>query len=291
MARGQGVSGLIEERFAGTLSSALLQGIPEEGANLYWLGQAGFAVTGAGRRLLIDPYLSDSLAEKYRGKTFTHERMMPAPILPAEVGSVDLVLCTHHHTDHMDPATLIPIAKANPSCRFVVPRASLDEAIRRTGVGAERLIALDAGETVSSFEGISVTAVRAAHETLERAEDGSHRFLGYLVVIGDARFYHSGDTVPFGGLVEEVAALRPSLVLLPVNGRRPELTQAGIAGNLDLAEARALAAAVGAGAMIAHHYGMFAFNTADPEEIDRAARQAGETRVMRAQVGIEYRLR
>jgi L-ascorbate metabolism protein UlaG (beta-lactamase superfamily) len=31
---------------------------------------------------LIDPYLSDSLAKKYRGKTFAHERMMPVPVAP-----------------------------------------------------------------------------------------------------------------------------------------------------------------------------------------------------------------
>jgi L-ascorbate metabolism protein UlaG (beta-lactamase superfamily) len=43
---------------------------------LYWLGQAGFLIDAAPEhaprplRLLIDPYLSDSLAEKYRGKEF-----------------------------------------------------------------------------------------------------------------------------------------------------------------------------------------------------------------------------
>ena len=44
---------------------------------LWWLGQAGFAVRVGSHTFLIDPYLSDSLAKKYKGQQFTHQRMMP----------------------------------------------------------------------------------------------------------------------------------------------------------------------------------------------------------------------
>ena len=101
-----------------------LAGQPADGVSLYWLGQAGFLIRAGGRTLLIDPYLSDSLAEKYRGTRFPHERMMPPPIAIGELPPVDCVLVTHQHTDHMDPQTLAPIAKAFPACRFIVPRAS-----------------------------------------------------------------------------------------------------------------------------------------------------------------------
>ena len=36
-----------------------------------WLGQAGFALRFGGMRMLIDPYLSNSLAEKYRARVMT----------------------------------------------------------------------------------------------------------------------------------------------------------------------------------------------------------------------------
>jgi L-ascorbate metabolism protein UlaG (beta-lactamase superfamily) len=281
---------LVAEPFDGSLAQRLA-GQEAADACFYWLGQAGFLLAFAGRRILIDPYLSDSLAEKYRGKAFSHERMMPAPISTAELGKVDVVLVTHHHTDHMDPATLAPIAAANPDCRFVVPRASLDEAQRRIGVDHERLIALDAGEGVAPFDGCRVTAICAAHETLERSAEGWHRFLGYVLELGAAKLYHSGDTIPFDGLAEEVAAHAPDIALLPVNGRRAELTAAGIAGNLTLSEAIDLAGAIGAGHMIGHHYGMFAFNTAPPEAIDQAA--AAHTcrpQIHRARTGVEYRI-
>lgn len=261
------------------------------GVSLFWLGQAGFAIRMPAGLTLIDPYLSDSLAEKYRGKAFSHERMMPPPVTVDELGRVDVVLVTHHHTDHMDPETLAPIARSNPGCRFVVPRASIDEAERRIAVGADRLIAIDAGESVAPLPGCTVTATRAAHETLERSAAGHHRFLGYVVDAGGARLYHSGDTVPFEGQVSEVAALGPELALLPVNGRRKELSDAGIAGNLTLTEACDLSAQIGASDLIAHHYGMFAFNTLEPEAIDAAAADGGcALHIHRARTSVEYRV-
>lgn len=276
--------------FSGPLAGQL-GAAPQDGVRLYWLGQAGFVIEAAGRRILIDPYLSDSLAEKYQGRPFPHRRMMAAPMTAEEAGPVDLVLTTHQHTDHMDPATLRPIAALNPDCRFVAPRAALEEASRRIGAGAERIIAVDAGERISPLPGIAITAVRAAHESLERTPEGWHRFLGYVIEAGGVRVYHSGDTVFFDGLAEEVAGLRPDLALLPVNGRSRELAEAGIAGNLTLDEACELAGRIGAQDMIAHHYGMFDFNTADPAAIDaKAAAGNCAPRIHRAGTAVEYRL-
>jgi L-ascorbate metabolism protein UlaG (beta-lactamase superfamily) len=281
---------LFAEAFDGTLADRLALAPAEAGVSFYWLGQAGFLFVAAGRRILIDPYLSDSLAEKYRGQTYPHERMMPAPISVAELGDIDLVLVTHQHTDHMDPATLRPLAAQCSGCQFVVPRAAMDEASRRIGAEEERLTGLDAGELFSPFPGCSVTATRAAHEDLRRTAEGYHLFLGYVLDLDGARFYHSGDTVPFEGLAAEVAALAPDGALLPVNGRSETLSAAGIAGNLNLAEARALAGKVGATDMIAHHYGMFDFNTVAPGLIDRLVEDGCTPRVHRARTGFEYRL-
>lgn len=52
--------------------------------------------------------------------------------------------------------------------------------------------------------------MRAAHESLERTPEGWHRFLGYVIEAGDVRVYHSGDTVFFDGLAEEVAGCAPT---------------------------------------------------------------------------------
>jgi L-ascorbate metabolism protein UlaG (beta-lactamase superfamily) len=278
--------GLTAAPFTGPLAERL-RGAPADGVRLYWLGQAGFVIEAAGRRLVIDPYLSDTLAAKYAATAYSHVRMAPPPVDPDGLGAVDFVLSTHHHTDHMDPGALAPLARRLPSLRFGVPAAALALARERTAVDTSRLIGFDAGDAFALEAGVSVRAVRAAHETLERDEQGQCRFLGYVIETPGARIYHSGDCAPFDGLVEEVAALRPDIALLPVNGRSAALRQAGFAGNFTLEEALRLCRDMGAPNLICHHYGMFAFNTVDPSTIDAAAAAAG-FRVERAKFQVAY---
>lgn len=280
-------SALAAISFDGTLAARLAQA-PLDRPSLYWLGQAGFVLDAGGKRLVIDPYLSDSLAEKYRGRLYPHQRMMSAPITTDSLGRVDLVLSTHQHTDHMDPATLQPLLAARPGVKLVAPLAAEGEASKRSGVTPDRLLLVDAGQRIQPLPDIFVTATRAAHETLERDEAGHYRFLGYLIEIAGLRIWHSGDTIPFDGMVAEVTALHPDVVLLPVNGRSAELLANGVPGNLALDEAISLARAVGAKALIAHHFGMFDFNTADPAMIDGLAARTATPRLFRAALNTVY---
>ena len=269
------------------LATKLAKG-PGDGVSLYWLGQAGFVIDAHGERIVIDPYLSDSLAVKYRNAAFSHERMAPAPLTVDQLGPVDLVLCTHHHTDHMDGETLNLLAKRLPGLSFVVPAAARELAMQRIGIDAGRLIEVDAGDR-KKIGNLELHVMRAAHETLERDGYGRHRFLGYGMGFGNVRILHSGDTIPFDGQDEEIVAFAPDLALLPVNGRSEALRISGFAGNLTLVEAIALCDHCGIGAMIGHHYGMFAFNTIAPDEIDDAVAQAPNA-LLRASYGIEFRL-
>lgn len=233
----------------------------DRGAAVWWLGQAGFMVSQGGLRIVIDAYLSDSLAEKYRGRRFPHTRMMAPPVAPGALTGVDWLLCTHGHTDHMDPGTIPALLSANPAARVLAPRAEAERAVER-GVPEDRLVLIDIGETVD-LGGVLATATPAAHETMARTGDG-HLFLGYVLSGGGVTLWHSGDTIPWTGQVEWLAPFRVDLALLPVNGRDGERAANGVPGNLTLAEAVRLADSIGARAMIAHHFGLFDFNTIDP---------------------------
>ncbi|PZX12202.1 L-ascorbate metabolism protein UlaG (beta-lactamase superfamily) [Palleronia aestuarii] len=248
---------------------------PGEALCLYWLGQAGFVIDGVGRRVVIDPYLSDSLEAKYHGSATPHGRMMPPPVEPGEIRHVDAVLSTHAHTDHLDGATLVPLLEANPAAVLVAAASSEAKVRERIGAVTPELILLDAGETASPVDGIGLQATRAAHETLEVDAEGRHLFLGYALRLCGATILHSGDTIPFPGQIDEVAALSADLALLPVNGRDAQRAGAGIPGNMTAREALALAEATGIPCVIAHHFDMFAFNTAPRAELDRIAAESG----------------
>ena len=91
--------------------ACLLAGREAVPLQLHWLGQAGFVIAWDDRRLMIDPYLSDALALKYAGTRFPHQRMMPPPVTAEQIDCLDLVLCTHAHSDHMDPGLLPGLLK------------------------------------------------------------------------------------------------------------------------------------------------------------------------------------
>jgi L-ascorbate metabolism protein UlaG (beta-lactamase superfamily) len=280
---------LSEHSLSGMLAAHLAEP-PGKAVSLVWLGQAGFVLDGGGQRLVIDAYLSDSLAEKYRGTRFPHARMMPAPAAPGEIAHVTAVLATHAHTDHLDPGTLPALLAANPGAVLVAPASATGTAVARSGVAPERLRSIDAGESLTLAPGLTVTATRAAHEALETDAQGRHRFLGIAVRIGGATVFHSGDTVPFEGQVEEVRALGAALALLPVNGRDEARRANGVPGNMTGTEAVALARGAGIPAVIAHHFDLFDFNTVPRSEVEALASRTRDLHVAPARVGVLYRL-
>lgn len=278
--------------FGGSLFDALNRFTPpERGMELFWLGQAGFILRSAEHCVVIDPYLSDSLAIKYRGRAYPHTRMMGAPIEAASLQGVTHILVTHHHTDHMDGATLTPLLTASPDAVLVLPRASLALAAERIPLtGGEQVIGINAGETVALAPGLRVRAVRASHETLEQDNAGNYRFLGYVIEMAGMTIFHSGDTVPFSGQVEELAPLGIDLALLPVNGRSETLQAQGVPGNMTADESLLLCVQCKIRYMIAHHYGLFDFNTADPATLDALASLVSRPRLDRARVQTRYLL-
>ena len=279
---------LIDSPLEGALADRLARP-PGEAVSFVWLGQAGFVIDGGGRRVVLDPYLSDSLAQKYRGKPFDYVRMMPAPIDPGAIAHVDAVLATHAHTDHLDPGTLAPLMAANAQAALIVPRSALTLAAERSGRAAVEIVTLDAHESLS-LDGLTVSAMRAAHEEIETDADGHHRFLGLAIELGGATILHTGDTIPFAGQADEVRALAPDVILAPVNGRDRARRDAGVPGNMTAAEALALAEAAGVADVVAHHFGMFAFNTVARADLAAIARSRRSPYLHLADTGRVYRL-
>jgi L-ascorbate metabolism protein UlaG (beta-lactamase superfamily) len=242
-----------------------------DGISLSWLGQAGFAARCGSVRFVVDPYLCDTLAEKYRGTNNSYERMTSAPASAQDFAGVRYIFCTHAHTDHMDGATLQIVAREFPQCRFVIPRAYRMKA-RRFGISDEALLPIDAGESLELADGWSVRAFPSAHEQLQTDLDGHHLFLGYHWQCAEMGFYHSGDCVPYDGLSANLR--RVDAALLPVNGRGK-----GVPGNFTFAEAAQLCRDAHIPYLIPHHFGLFAFNSLSRLELEREADATVQPRV------------
>jgi len=253
----------------GTTAQDLAHVRAEDGtAVLWWLGQAGFAFRVGGFTGIIDPYLSDRLTKKYRDTAKAHGRLMPAPIAPEDVHDLDVVLCSHAHSDHMDADTLPVLARTNPRCEFMVPAAEVQRALDM-GLSRDRLRPVNAGDSACLADLVTVHVLPAAHEALKTDADGNHHFISYVLALGDLVLFHSGDCVPYDGLEEALRCFSPDVALLPVNGRDDRRRALNIIGNFTFDEAADLCLACGIPVMVGHHFGMFAVNTVPREELER----------------------
>lgn len=280
---------------AQTAKSSLATAIRQNGndassLHFWWLGQAGFAFRYGDTLLLVDPYLADTLAEKYRNSEFKHLRLMPVPVAPEEIDGCTWYLCTHGHTDHMDPGTIQGILKAS-SPTFLVPRAEVDRG-RERGMPPHAMVSIDAGETLQLAEDITVEAIASAHERLDVDAGGNHKYLGYVVSAGDVRLYHSGDCVPYPGLAETLAEKQIDVAYLPINGRDAFRLSRGVPGNFTVDEAVALCQEAGIRHLVGHHWGMFDFNTIEKSDAEAFLSQnAGSVDWLLPEIGVTYTVR
>jgi L-ascorbate metabolism protein UlaG (beta-lactamase superfamily) len=194
-------------------------GRPVAGERLTWLGHSTVLIETGGTRVLTDPVL--------RGRIGHLVRDPPLPKLPS---SLDAVLISHLHHDHLDIPT---IRRLDLDAVLVVPRG----AARMRAVGRMRreVRELDAGEVVE-LGGAAVRAVRAVHDGRRTPLSSRVDALGF-VVEGRNSVYFAGDTELFEDMRHVADDL--DVALLPVAGWGPRLGP-GHMGPAEAAEAAQL---------------------------------------------------
>ena len=235
---------------------------------LTWLGQSGFLVETGGRRLLVDPFFSDNEA-----------RTGPAPPIDELGARIDALLATHEHIDHLDLDALPLIAERSPGLTVIAP-AALEEQVR----GAAPDVQFRGVRPGERFElaGGTVTVVPAVHavHVEDGYSDGGGRFVGYVLEVDGVAIYHAGDTIATDELVAALEPLRVDVALLPVNGRAYFREREDLAGNMDVRDAVALAAHMGARILVPIHWDLFEGN------LERAGAAAGEAHATSAPVHV-----
>jgi L-ascorbate metabolism protein UlaG (beta-lactamase superfamily) len=186
---------------------------------LTYVGHSTVLVELDGLRLLTDPVLRPRVAHIVRGRGVAK---------PGALGEVDVVLISHVHHDHFDPASLRMI---DGRFALVVPRGARKAAAR---LGRGHVTELGVGQSVR-VRGLGLTATYAAHRK-GRLFDRQTEAIGF-VIDGTQRIYFAGDTDVFPAMRE--LRTRLDVALLPVSGWGPTLGP----GHLDpdrAAEALAL---------------------------------------------------
>lgn len=213
--------------------------------------------------ILVDPYLTDSVAEVYGDNL---RRLKPPPVSFADLSDCRVILITHAHLDHCDPASVFGVLEFAPNARIIAPRTARD-VLQRAGIDRARLEV--ARETWMSFFGKARgRAVPAAHPVPVRDTSGEWEAIGYVLTLGKQTFYHAGDTSPDETVKAAVRKLRPTIGFLPVNERNFYRDRAGILGNMSVREAFAFADEVGLQTMVPIHGDLFGPNSTPSEEVE-----------------------
>lgn len=221
-------------------------------AAFWWLGQASFILKLGRTVTLIDPFLDP-----------VEGRRVPPLFRPADAAEiVDLVCCTHDHGDHIDPVAVAGLAE-HTSVTFVAPRAHV-ERMRSLGVTEGRLVALNDGEK-ASVDGLTICAIKGAHEFFEETADGLFLFLGYVIEGAGKVVYHAGDTVWWEGLQQRLSQWTFDVAMVPINGRDARRFKANCIGNMVYQEAADLVGGLRVKLSVPMHYDMFEFNRQDPK--------------------------
>ena len=202
-----------------------------------WLGQAGLLFEKDGFKIMIDPYLSNSV-EKINSKNFRRVNVDESffEIKP------NVMIFTHNHLDHYDPETVEKFITADSNMLVLAPKSVWDD-VRKTG-GNNNYILFNR-HTTWTEKGIAFTAVKAEHSDITP--------IGVIIDDGEKKYYVTGDTLYneeiFEDIPDDIYAL-----FLPVNG---------VGNNMNMVDASRFAKKVNAQKTVPIHIGMFDELSAD----------------------------
>lgn len=225
--------------------------VPAGTIAIWWLGQAGYIVKSPqGKIVTIDPYLTNSCKAVGEKFGYNMNRLIPAPLEPADLAEVDVYAITHSHPDHLDPETVEGYRKAGGDGPCVAPAEAIEK-LKSMGIPTTQLEMIwPNGEYVCG----DIT-LRATFAIPLGSDDLTH--VGYLIKIKDGpTLYITGDTAYHEILADALADDKPDILITVINGAFK---------NLCPSDAARLADKLDVKIAIPCHYDMFPDNSLAPE--------------------------
>jgi len=199
-----------------------------------WLGQAGLLFEKGGVSIMVDPYLSDSVAKVNPASA----RRVPVDERFLAL-SPDVMIFTHDHLDHYDPETAPLFLQRQEKRMTVLSPSSVWKKARLEGCG-HNYVQFNRGTEWTEY-GLRFSAVRAEH-----SDDCA---IGVIIEDPDENktYYVTGDTLYHRDIFKELPE-KIDVVFLPVNG---------VGNNMNMIDAARFAGKCGAAAVVPYHFGLF----------------------------------
>ena len=196
-----------------------------------WLGQAGLLFEINGIKVIVDPYLSNSV-EKINPK---NKRRVPIDdsflkIVP------DIIILTHNHLDHTDPDTLKFYLENEKKVTVLAPETAW-QTVRAFG-GNHNYIKFNR-HTEFTFSNIRFRAVKAEHSDVHP--------IGVIIETEGKNYYVTGDTLYNTEIFDDIDCKIDAL-FLPVNGE---------GNNMNMTDAKRFCERIRPKVAVPMHCGMF----------------------------------
>ena len=153
---------------------------------------------------------------------FVLKRLRQPGVRLRDLPSIDLVLVTHAHFDHLHRPSLRAIVQHTRRRRgrppiIVVPNQVFDLV---SDLGFDDVVELDWWNSYR-HRGLTVTHVPSRHWGARILKDSHRGYGGYVLRDSEHSIYHAGDTAYFPGFREIGRRLAPELALLPIGAYNP----------------------------------------------------------------------
>lgn len=158
-----------------------------------WLGHSSILIRLEDKNILLDPVLENRASPvSFAGP----KRFHPAPVTANELPSIDIVLITHDHYDHLEKPTME--ALADKAGLFIAP-LGIGTLLEKWGVPPEKVIDLDWWEH-HMVDSLTITVTPAFHYASRGLFDRNKRLWCSYAINGKERsIFISGD----GGYYDE----------------------------------------------------------------------------------------
>ncbi|WP_431908632.1 MBL fold metallo-hydrolase [Micromonospora carbonacea] len=161
-----------------------------------WYGHASALIEIEGHRVLVDPVWSDRCSPS---ALLGPRRLHEPPVGLHELPTVDAVVISHDHYDHLDMATVRALT-AGQSAPFVVP-LGVGAHLERWGVPEDRIVELDWAES-HRVGGLTITATAAQHFSGRGLRRDGTLWSSWVVAGAHRRVFYTGDSGYFDGYAE-----------------------------------------------------------------------------------------
>lgn len=216
-----------------------------------WLGQFGLLIQTKNCTLMMDPYLTDSIADRLGAD---YSRLVP---LREEYLAVkpDVILLSHDHTDHLDVPSLKQLLNTPVQCEILAGANAWTKARTEVG-GNHNYVRMVPGSEWSTGD-FHIRAVSAVHS--------DPTAIGFVIHAEGKTIYLTGDTLYSCELLQQIG--EPVDILFTVVN--------GLGNNMNGTDAARLAAALQPRIAIPVHWGLFAKYADTPDRFLQAAESLG----------------